>query len=158
MTAAEQLIVLYQKRIGQEIDRGEWCVIDQEWINAFARVTRDEQWIHTDPDKARRDSPYRATIAHGFLTLSLLPFLTKGNQPDYLAKNFPGMRLRINYGLNKVRFPAPVKAGSSVRARTVVSAIEAVNDGVQVVLPQIVDIAGETKPACVAEQVVRLHP
>ncbi|MBW2505402.1 MAG: MaoC family dehydratase [Deltaproteobacteria bacterium] len=158
MTAAEQLIVLYQKRIGQEIDRGEWCVIDQERINAFARVTRDEQWIHTDPDKARRDSPYRATIAHGFLTLSLLPFLTKGNQPDYLAKNFPGMRLRINYGLNKVRFPAPVKAGSSVRARTIVSAIEAVNDGVQVVLTQIVDIAGETKPACVAEQVVRLHP
>ncbi|MBW2477595.1 MAG: MaoC family dehydratase [Deltaproteobacteria bacterium] len=158
MTAAEQLIVLYQKRIGQEIDRGEWCVIDQERINAFARVTRDEQWIHTDPDKARRDSPYRATIAHGFLTLSLLPFLTKGNQPDYLAKNFPGMRLRINYGLNKVRFPAPVKAGSSVRARTIVSAIEAVNDGVQVVLTQIVDIAGETKSACVAEQVVRLHP
>ena len=68
------------------------------------------------------------------------------------------MRLRINYGLNKVRFPAPVKAGSSVRARTIVSAIEAVNDGVQVVLTQIVDIAGETKPACVAEQVVRLHP
>ena len=158
MTAVEELIALYQPKIGTEIHCGSWLTIDQERINAFAAATGDLQWIHIDPERARRESPYGATIAHGYLTLSLLPFLTESNAPGFFEKNYPKMRLRINYGLNRVRFPAPVKAGSRVRARTGLIGVEKAAEGAQLTYLLTVEIEGEAKPACVAESVVRVIP
>lgn len=158
MAECEELIRKFQGLVGREIDRGDWLEIDQERIDAFARVTQDEQWIHTDPVRAGNESPYGSTIAHGFLTLSLLPYLSGGNAPEEFAQLYPGMRLRVNYGLNKVRFPAPVKCGESIRARTAVASVEAVKGGVQIIMSLTVDIDGSDKPACVAEQVFRLYP
>lgn len=148
----------YRKLVGCEIHVGPWLEIDQARIDAFARVTGDEQWIHTDPQRAAADSPFGTTIAHGFLTLSLLPYLTGSNHPEAFAENYPGMRLRVNYGLNRVRYPAPVRCGARIRARTSVQAVEPVAGGVQIVYLLTVDIDGEPKPACVAEQVMRLFP
>jgi len=158
MSAVKQLIQHYQGLVGQEIHIGPWLEIDQQRIDDFARVTRDEQWIHIDPERAARESPYRTTIAHGFLTLSLLPYLTQSNHPEFFASNYPGMRLRVNYGLNKVRFPAPVLCGARLRARTAVQSVEAVDRGVQIVYLLTIDIDGGSKPACVAEQIMRVYP
>jgi acyl dehydratase len=116
------------------------------------------QWIHTDPQRAARESPYGGTIAHGFLTLSLLPYLTQSNHPDFFAENYPGMRLRVNYGLNKLRYPAPVLCGARIRARTAVQSVEEIGNGVQIIYLLTIDIDGAEKPACVAEQVVRVYP
>ena len=158
MSVAQKLINQYQALVGQEIHMGPWLEIDQQRIDAFARATGDEQWIHVDPERATRESPYGTTIAHGFLTLSLLPYLTQSNHPDFFAKNYPGMRLRVNYGLNKLRYPAPVLCGDNIRARTAVLSVEDVRDGVQIVYLLTIDIAGKEKPACVAEQIVRVYP
>jgi len=158
MTATENLAALYREKIGSEIHVGEWLAIDQERIDAFAAATGDLQWIHTDPRRAAVESPYGATVAHGFLTLSLLPLLTESNAPGKFERNYPGMRLRVNYGLEKVRFPAPVVTGSRVRARTVVTGVEAVAGGVQIAYRITVEIEGGDKPACVAEQLFRLYP
>jgi acyl dehydratase len=143
---------------GAEIAVGEWLAVDQARIDAFAAATGDRQWIHVDPERARRESPYGTTVAHGFLTLALLPFLTGGNAPDYLQRNFPGMRLRVNYGLNRLRFPAPVKCGARIRARTVLVVVAPLDTGLEVIYRFTVEIAGEEKPALVADQVVRLFP
>jgi acyl dehydratase len=148
----------YHGLIGREIHVGEWLAIDQERIDTFAAATGDNQWIHTDPEKARRESPYRSTIAHGFLTLSLLPFLTESNSPGMFESNYPGMKFRVNYGLDRVRFPAPVRTGARLRARTRVTGVEAVPGGVQIAYGITVEIEGEEKPACVAEQLFRLYP
>lgn len=158
MSDVQNLIERYQDLIEEEIHVGEWLEIDQQRIDDFARVTGDEQWIHVDPDRAAKESPYGTTIAHGFLTLSLLPYLTQSNHPDSFAKNYPGMRLRVNYGLNKLRFPQPVLCGAKIRARTVVQSVEEVSKGVQIVYRMTVEIEGEKKPACVAEQVMRVYP
>lgn len=158
MSAVEELLQRYQGLRGQEIHLGPWLEIDQQRIDAFARVTGDEQWIHVDPSRAARQSPYGGTIAHGFLTLSLLPYLTQSNHADFFASNYPGMSLRVNYGLNRVRFPAAVLCGARLRARTAVQAVEAVADGVQITYLLTVEIADHEKPACVAEQVVRVYP
>jgi acyl dehydratase len=158
MSAVNNLIELYQQRVGSEVHVGEWLTVDQERIDAFAAATGDQQWIHTDPERAAKESPYQATIAHGFLTLSLLPFLTESNAPGMFEKNYPHMRLRVNYGLEKVRFPAPVVTGSRVRARTVVTGVEEVTGGVQITYRITVEIEGGEKPACVAEQLFRLYP
>ena len=157
MTAEEQLIEKYRALIGREIHVGPWLTIDQRRIDEFARITCDEQWIHTDPQRAKADSPYGATIAHGYLTVSLLPYLTQTNHPDFFQDNYPGMRLRVNYGLNRLRFPAPVICGARIRARTRVVATEAINNGVQIIYEMTVEIEGGDKPACVVEQVVRLY-
>jgi acyl dehydratase len=158
MSKAAELIAKYRALIDQETHLGEWLLIDQARIDSFAQVTGDVQWIHTDPERAERESPFGTTIAHGFLTLSLLPFLTRGNDPETFAESYPGMSLRINYGLNKVRFPTPVRCGDRLRARTVVSAADAVEDGVQLIFTILVEIEGRDKPACVAEQIFRLYP
>lgn len=158
MSAAVSLIDFLRPRLGTEIHVGPWLSIDQERIDAFASVTGDLQWIHTDPERARRESPYGTTVAHGYLTLSLLPFLTQSNHPDHFAANYPGMRFRVNYGLNRVRFPAPVTAGSRVRARTMLRDVERVGEGVQVSYLLTVEIDGGEKPACVAESLVRVYP
>lgn len=158
MGAIKNLIGLYRDRVGKEVHIGAWLSVEQERIDAFAAATGDTQWIHTDPERAVRESPYRATVAHGFLTLSLLPYLTESNAPGMFEANYPGMRLRVNYGLEKVRFPAPVITGARIRARTVVSGVEEVVGGVQIAYRITVEVEGGDKPACVAEQLFRLYP
>lgn len=158
MSAAEQLIDSYRQLAGKEISIGEWLQIDQARIDAFARATGDLQWIHIDPQRAAAESPYKSTVAHGFLTLSLLPVLTQANAAGQFEKNYPGMRLRVNYGLNKVRFPAPVKPGNRLRARTTVLGAEPAGEGAEISYQLTIEIEGNSKPACVAEQLVRVYP
>ncbi|BBA68785.1 MaoC family dehydratase [Geobacter sulfurreducens] len=158
MSATDDLIAFLAPHLGTETHVGPWLTIDQERIDRFAHVTGDIQWIHTDPERARRESPYGATVAHGFLTLSLLPCLTEANHPDFFQRNYPGMRLRVNYGLNRVRFPQPVIVGSRLRAHTLLKAVEPLAGAVQITYEITVEIDGKDKPACVAEQVVRVYP
>ncbi len=158
MSATEKLVESYLKLKGQEIAAGEWLLIDQARINDFAGATGDMQWIHIDPERAAVDSPYKSTVAHGFLTLSMLPLLTQSNAPGQFEKNYPGMRLRVNYGLNRVRFPAPVKPGDRIRARTKVLDASLAGNGVEIIYLLTIDIDGTEKPACIAEQVVRVYP
>jgi acyl dehydratase len=137
---------------GQEAAVGEWFEVTQERIDRFAEVTEDRQWIHMDAERARAESPYGETIAHGFLTLSLLSHLSREAvdvRGDY------GMR--INYGLNRVRFPAAVRAGSRVRGRFTVHSVKEVSGGVEAVWAVTIEIEGKSKPACVAEWVTRLY-
>ena len=156
--AIAKLHAFLQPQIGQQIHVGSWLEIDQQRIDQFAAVTGDLQWIHTDPQRAAQESPYGSTIAHGYLTLSLLPYLTESNHPDFFQRNYPGMKYRVNYGLNKVRFPAPVKVGSRLRARTLIQSAEEVNQGMQICYLITVDIEGQEKPACVAEFLARVYP
>jgi acyl dehydratase len=156
VSPVDTLIDLLRPRLGSEIHVGPWLEVTQERIDGFAEVTGDKQWIHTDPRRAAEESPFKSTIAHGYLTLSLLPYLTESNHPDFFQRNYPGMRLRINYGLNRVRFPMPVKAGSRVRAHTVLQGAEKVGEGVQIIYLITVEIENCDKPACVAESIVRV--
>jgi len=158
MGAIRKLREFLSPQLEQEIHVGPWLQIDQQRIDAFAAATGDQQWIHTDPQRAASESPYGGTIAHGYLTLSLLPYLTQSNQPEFFEKNYPGMSYRVNYGLNKVRFPAPVKCGARVRARTRIESVEEVRDGVQIGYRLTVEIEGGEKPACVAEYLARVYP
>jgi acyl dehydratase len=158
MNETEHLLDELSQNFGREIAVGDWLVIDQSRIDAFAAATGDTQWIHIDPVRAKLDSPYGSTVAHGFLTLSLLPLLTGSNTPDYLRRHFPGMRLRVNYGLNRLRFPAPVKCGARIRARTVLKEATQIDKGLEVTYVFTVEIEGNDKPALVAEQIVRVYP
>ncbi|HVO68241.1 MAG TPA: MaoC family dehydratase [Syntrophales bacterium] len=157
MSATDNLLALLQSEIGTEIHVGSWLTIDQVRIDRFAEVTGDFQWIHTDPIRAKRESPYGATIAHGFLTLSLLPYLTESNHPDFFQKNYPGMKMRVNYGLNKVRFPSPVVVDSEIRARTLLQSAEKIGDAVQIIYIYTIEIKDNEKPACVAEFIARVY-
>ncbi len=145
-----------QAKVGSETHVGEWLTIDQARINAFAEATLDNQWIHVDPERARRESPFGGPVAHGYLTLSLLPHLAgrvNAEKPPY-----PGLKVSVNYGLNRVRFPHPVVAGSRVRARTeLVSVEEVAGNGLQTVSKVTIEIEGVPKPACVAETVSRMY-
>ncbi|MFL6023854.1 MAG: MaoC family dehydratase [Marmoricola sp.] len=134
---------------GEEIGTTEWVEITQERVNTFADATGDHQWIHVDVEAAK-NGPFGGTIAHGYLTLSLVPWL--GSQVFDLAT--PGAKL--NYGVNKVRFPNPVLVGSSVRARVSVKEVIDIPAGKQLTLGYVVEIDGQDKPACVAETVVLL--
>jgi acyl dehydratase len=158
MNESEHLFEELRKNFGREIAVGEWLAIDQQRIDAFAAATGDTQWIHIDPERAKRESLYGTTVAHGFLTLSLLPFLTGGNSPDYLRRHFPGMRMRVNYGLNKLRFPAPVRCGDRIRARTLLKSATLLEKGLEVIYVFTVDVEGSEKPALVAEQLLRVYP
>ena len=134
---------------GAAIGTTGWIEIDQARIDAFAAATDDHQWIHVDPERSAT-GPYGATIAHGYLTLSLLPRCSA----ETFRLAFPGARL--NYGLNKVRFPAPVRAGSRIRGHVSFSDVADVPAGTQLVQRYVIEIEGEQKPACVAETVVLL--
>jgi acyl dehydratase len=137
--------------VGQELGVSEWKEIDQKRIDAFADVTEDHQWIHVDVDRAEAESPYGAPIAHGFLTLSLIPALSKDNFRVEKA------RLAINYGLNKVRFIAAVPVGSRVRVRSeLVDAAKVDDNTVNMTVRHTVEIDGSTKPAAVADLIVRI--
>lgn len=138
--------------IGQEVATSEWLEVTQSRINDFADATEDHQWIHIDVDRARSDSPFHSTIAHGFLTLSLLPHLAA--QAFNVEGNF---KMGINYGLNRLRFVSPVPAGSRVRARFTLQQVEDVSGGVQLTWSVTCEIEGGTKPALVAEWLVRYY-
>ncbi len=134
---------------GEEIGTSDWVEISQERVNQFADATGDHQWIHVDVERSK-DGPFGGTIAHGYLTLSLLPWL--GSQVFDL--DTPGAKL--NYGVNKVRFPNPVRVGSKVRAKVTVGEVAEIPAGRQLTLKYVIEIEGQDKPACVAETVVLL--
>lgn len=139
-------------RVGQEIGVTDWFTMTQDRINEFAEVTGDPQWIHVDVERARRESPFKTTIAHGFLTLSLLPqFMPQ------VMKISGGLRMGINYGLNRLRFVSPVRSGSRIRARYVLQSAKDVDGGAEIVY--LVTVEGEnlSKPCLVAEWVVRYY-
>jgi acyl dehydratase len=137
---------------GREIAVTDWLIMTQERIDRFAEATGDQQWIHVDRERAQRESPYGSTIAHGFLTLSLLSHFMKQ------AIQFrSGVRMAVNYGLNRVRFPAPVRAGANIRARIGLLSLEEVSDALQAVFSVTIEIENSDKPCCVAEWVVRYH-
>jgi acyl dehydratase len=145
----------WYQRLDDETHVGDWHAIEQHCINQFAEVTEDRQWIHTDPERAAAESPFGATIAHGFLTLSLLPKLTDSVNPE--LNPYPEARMLVNYGLNKVRFPFPVKAGSRVRARTHLIDLIPAKRSVDIVNEVCVEIEGSRKHACIAETVLRVY-
>jgi acyl dehydratase len=134
---------------GEELGTSDWLVLDQDRVDAFADATGDHQWIHVDVERAK-DGPFGGTIAHGYLTLSMVPYF--GSQIFRLET--PGAKL--NYGVNKVRFPNPVKVGSRVRCTASFGEVTELPTGKQVVIRYVVEIEGEDKPACVAETVVLL--
>jgi acyl dehydratase len=138
--------------VGQEVGVSDWFTVTQERIDAFASVTEDRQWIHCDVDRARAESPYRSTIAHGYLTLSLLSHLL------WQAVQVRGPFSRtINYGLNRVRFPSAVPAGGRIRARCTLQAVEHVGGGVQVTWLVTMEGEGQPKPVMVAEALMRFY-
>jgi acyl dehydratase len=157
MSATDNLVEFLRPKIGTEIHVGPWLTVDQRRIDRFAEVTGDFQWIHTDPERAKKESPYGTTVAHGFLTLSLLPYLTESNHPDFFQKNYPGMKMRVNYGLNKVRFPAPVHVNSRIRAKTVLTSAKKIGEAVEILYVITVEIESGEKPACVAEFIARVY-
>jgi acyl dehydratase len=137
--------------VGQELGVSEWITVEQDRISAFADATGDDQWIHVDVERAESESPYGTTIAHGFLTLSLIPGLSRQN---YRVDN---AKMGINYGLNKVRFLAPVPAGSRVRLRSDLVDARKVDDAtVDLTVCQTVELDGSGKPAAVAEVIARM--
>ena len=150
-------------KVGQELGVSEWVEITQERVNAFADVTGDHQYIHVDPDRAKQ-TPLGGTIAHGYLTLSLLPWLNQQTTGG------PGLnlggRMSINYGLNRVRYPSPVPVGKRIRLHTVLQNVDDVKPGqgpdgkpeaVQVTLAQTIEVEGQEKPGMVAETLTRVY-
>ncbi len=137
--------------VGEELGTSAWVQIDQDRVDRFAEATDDHQWIHVDPERAKA-GPFGGTVAHGYLTLSLVPWL--GSQVFGLET--PGAKL--NYGVNKVRFPSPVPVGSRIRAHVSVLDVTDLPTGKQMTLKYVVEIEGSEKPACVAETVVLLLP
>jgi acyl dehydratase len=138
-----------RRLVGQEVAVTDWFTVSQERIDAFAGATEDHQWIHVDRRRAAGESPFGTTVAHGFLTLSLLPHLMQQ------AVEIRGTRLGINYGLNRVRFTGPVPAGSRVHARFRLAAVEDIAEGVQTTWNVTVEREGEAKPVLVAEWITR---
>lgn len=140
-----------QALVGTELGVSDWMTIDQQRVNDFAEVTGDRQWIHVDVERAKAESPYRTPIAHGFLTLSLIPALSKDNF------RFGNAKMAINYGLNKVRFLAAVPVGARIRVRSELADATAVDAGtVNLTVRHTVEIEGADKPAAVAEMIARV--
>jgi acyl dehydratase len=139
--------------VGRAIATTDWFAVTQDRIQQFAEVTEDRQWIHLDRDRGRRESPYATTIAHGFLTLSLLSHLLQ-----QALQIRSGVSLAVNYGLNRVRFPSPVRADSKIRARFTLQALAHIGEADQAVFSVVVEDQSQGKPCCVAEWVVRYYP
>jgi len=138
-------------RLGEEVAVGDWVEISQSRIDRFAEATGDAQWIHVDPARAAAESPFRTTIAHGFLTMSLLSALIRD------AMTFHGLRMAINYGMNRMRFVAPVPVGSRIRGRFTPMSVEDTAGSVQVTWQVTIDREHSDKPCCVAEWIVRYY-
>ncbi|MFT5588671.1 MAG: acyl dehydratase [Bradyrhizobium sp.] len=137
--------------VGQEIAVSDWIGIPQEKVQQFADVTGDQQWIHTDVERSHAESPFGGTVAHGFLTLALLPTMMES------AVTMSDVKMAVNYGLNKVRFPAPVPVGSWLRGRINLLAIDEIPDGAQITWQISVERSGSDKPVCVAELISRRY-
>ena len=135
--------------VGEDLGTTDWLEVSQERVDAFADATGDHQWIHVDVERAR-SGPFGGTVAHGYLTLSLIPYFT----PQLFSLETPGAKL--NYGVNRVRFPHPVRVGSKIRATAQIAEVTDVPAGKQMVTRYTVEIDGQSKPACVAETVVLL--
>ena len=140
-----------QGLVGQHLGFSDWVTITQEQVNRFAEATGDHQWIHVDPERAAKESPFGGPIAHGYLTLSLLPALV----PQIVE--ITGFRMGVNYGLEKVRFPSPVPVGSRIRAGATLDSATAFDGGVQMVVTVTVELEGGTKPGMVATTVSRRY-
>jgi acyl dehydratase len=136
---------------GQEVAVSDWVEISQERVNLFADATGDHQWIHIDVERSRKESPFGGTVAHGFLTLSLLPMLMQN------AVVMSDVKMGVNYGLNKVRFPSPVPVGSRLRARMTLLSVEDISGGAQVIWQVTMEREGSDKPVCVAESISRRY-
>ncbi|GAA2519057.1 MaoC family dehydratase [Streptomyces gobitricini] len=145
-TSADEL----RAAVGEQLGHSDWLEVEQKRIDLFAEATGDHQWIHVDPERAAA-GPFGTTIAHGYLTLSLLPLLV----PQIMRVE--GMKMGVNYGANKVRFPAPVPVGSRLRATAVLKNVEDAGGGVQVTAVVTVEREGGDKPVCVAESVSRYY-
>lgn len=145
-TSADEL----RAAVGEELGVSDWLEIDQRRIDLFAEATGDHQWIHVDPELAQ-SGPFGSTIAHGYLTLSLLPVLVSQ------VLHVEGVRMGVNYGSNKVRFPAPVPVGSRLRARVRLADVQDAGEGVQVTAQVTVEREGGEKPVCAAESVSRYY-
>lgn len=139
-----------QQLVGQDLGRSDWFTVDQAKIDAFAHATGDQQWIHVDPQRAAA-GPFGATVAHGFLTLSLLPLMAAS------AFEVLDTRMGVNYGLDRVRFPAPVPVGSRVRGVFKLLRYEALDGGAQLTTQVTMEREGSTKPVCVADSVARRY-
>ena len=154
MALADTLADLSSKK-GTEVHVSDWLTVTQEMVNDFAKATRDHQWIHVDARRAATESPYKGTIAHGYFTLSLYPFLR--GLVDESKPLFPGVRNVINYGINKLRFPNAVPVGSRIRARCKIVNVENVKNSLELTEEYTVEVEGQARPACVAECVMRLY-
>ncbi|MCW3472814.1 MaoC family dehydratase [Rhodococcus pyridinivorans] len=133
---------------GTDLGASEWVLVEQDRINQFADATGDHQWIHVDPERAK-DGPFGAAIAHGFLTLSMMPVL------QHELYRVDGVTMTVNYGLNKVRFVTPVRVGSRIRARATIGDVTQLDGAVQIELHTTIEIEGSDKPACVAVSIAR---
>ena len=151
----EQALATLRGQVGTEIHVSPWLEVTQDRVLAFADATDDHQWIHVDAARAGTESAYGGTIAHGYLTLSLYPMLrglVGEGQPPY-----PGVRNVINYGINKLRFPNAVRVGSRLRLRATLLAVDEVTGGLQIAESGTFEVEGESRPACVAELLMRLY-
>ena len=149
MTSFEHLADL-QVRVGEEVGVSDWITVDQQRINLFAEATGDHQWIHIDPERAAK-GPFGTTIAHGFLTLSLLPEMSAS------AFEVLDTRMGVNYGLDRVRFPAPVPSGAKLRGRFKLLKYEPLEGGAQLTVEVTMEREGSAKPVCVAESLARRY-
>jgi acyl dehydratase len=147
-----ETLLSLKELLGREVAVTDWLVMTQERIDRFAETTEDRQWIHIDRERAQKESPYGTTIAHGFLTLSLLSYFMK--QAIQFRR---GVRIAINYGLNRVRFPSPVPAGSKIRARISLLSTKQLPDGIEATFSVAVEAENSDKPCCVAEWVIRYY-
>ncbi len=134
---------------GKEVGTSDWHEVRQEDVDRFAKATGDLQWIHTDPERAAKESPYGRTIAHGYFTLALAPMLRSE------ALNIRNKKMTINYGLDKVRFPAPLPVGEKVRMRCVLDGLEEIKGGLQTYWTLTFEVSGQERPACVARAIYR---
>jgi acyl dehydratase len=137
-------------RVGEELGVSDWHEVTQEAVNAFAEVTGDDQWIHIDPERAK-ETPFGGTIAHGYYTLSLAPMFS------YRMFNLEGIAFGVNYGLNKVRFPAPMPVGDRVRMRMKLAQVDEIPGGAQITMELTFEREGGDKPVCVAESLSRVY-
>lgn len=155
----QQAMAQAYSRLEQEmlesIDVGEWLTVNQKSIDRFAAVTGDQQWIHTDPQRAAVESPFKSTVAHGFLTLSLIPLLTDTVDPH--NNPYPEAKMVVNSGMEEVRFIAPVKPGMRLRARSKITALRCSRRTIELVREVTVEIENSKRPACVASLILRLY-
>ena len=137
--------------VGQHLGYSDYTEITQEQVNTFADATGDHQWIHVDPERAKKESPFGGPIAHGYLTLALVPFFL----PTIMQVD--GISMGVNYGCEKVRFPSPVPVGSKVRCGAAIEAVDDVTGGVQATITATIEVEGAPKPSCVAQVVYRYY-